>query len=481
MLNKHETIHELHEKLVKKEITARALTEYYFSIIEESNDINAYITLNKENALKKADLIDKKIENGESIGILEGIPVAVKDNICTVDLRTTCASHILENFLPPYNATVVEKLDAAGAIILGKTNMDEFAMGATTETSYFGPTKNPVNTECVPGGSSGGSAAAVAAGQAPYSLGSDTGGSIRQPASYCGLVGLKPTYGTVSRYGLVAFASSLDQIGPLANDVEDIGHIMNAIAGYDSKDATSANIEHNDFNALLGKNIAGMKFGLPVEYLGEGIQEEIKEHILEVAEHLKQQGAIVEECSLPSTKYAIPAYYLIAPAEASSNLARYDGVRYGVRKNADDMISMFKETRHQGFGDEVKRRIMLGTYALSAGYYDAYYLKALKVRNLIKKDFEAAFEKYDCLLMPASVTTAPKIGEKNDAVTMYKQDICTVTSNLAGLPAISVPFGVDNKNMPIGIQLIGKPFEEAVLLQVAKVIEDAAKSKEFGL
>ncbi len=473
MLHSKITIHELHEKLLNKEITSTALTEYYIKEIENNSAINAYITLNNEEALAMAARIDEKINNGEKIGMLEGIPVAIKDNLCTEGLRTTCASHILENFVPPYDATVVEKLRKAGAIIIGKTNMDEFAMGATTETSFFGATQNPVNIECVPGGSSGGSAAAVAAGQAPYSLGSDTGGSVRQPASYCGIVGLKPTYGRVSRFGLIAFASSLDQIGPLANDVEDIAHIMNVIAGYDEKDSTSANIAIDDFTKLIGKDIKGIKIGLPKEYLGDGIQSEIKDQINAVRTVLESQGAIVEECSLPTTSYAIPTYYLIAPAEASSNLARYDGVRYGLRAQADDMISMFKETRHEGFGDEVKRRIMLGTYALSAGYYDAYYLKALKVRHLIQDDFKEAFKKYDCLLTPASVMTAPKIGEKTDAVTAYKQDICTVTSNLAGLPAISVPFGMDQNNMPIGIQLIGKPFDEPFLLQVAHVIEQA--------
>lgn len=470
------TIHELHDALVNKETTSRALTEAYLSKIDA--DINAYITVNTDAALAAADAVDAKIARGEEIGMLEGIPMAVKDNICTEGLRTTCASHMLENFVPQYDAAVVEKLAEAGAIILGKTNMDEFAMGSTTETSYFGPTKNPVNTDCVPGGSSGGSAAAVAAGEAVYALGSDTGGSIRQPAAFCGIVGLKPTYGAVSRYGLIAFASSLDQIGPLTNDVRDAGLVMNAIAGYDHRDSTSANVTHEDYTRLIGKDISGVKIGVPAEYLGEGVSPAIKEQIAKVRALLEAKGAIVEDCSLPTTNYAIPAYYLIAPAEASSNLARYDGVRYGLREQADDMISMFKKTRQQGFGDEVKRRIMLGTYALSAGYYDAYYLKALKVRHLIQDDFKRAFEKYDCLLTPASVVTAPKIGVEYDAVTTYKQDICTVTSNLAGLPAVSVPFGKDENDMPIGIQFIGKAFDEAFLLQVADVVEANTREAE---
>lgn len=473
-LNTTMTIHELHRQLITGEVTSRALTESVLASVKEGMDLNAFITLNEEAALQTADAVDAKIARGESIGMLAGIPCAIKDNISTEDLRTTCASHMLEDYIPPYDADVVERLKAADAVIIGKTNMDEFAMGSTTETSFFGPAKNPVDTDCVPGGSSGGSAAAVAGGQAVWALGSDTGGSIRQPAAFCGITGLKPTYGSVSRYGLVAFASSLDQIGPLANDVEDLGHIMNVIAGYDKRDSTSAEIDHEDFTRLIGRSVKGLKIGMPKEYLGEGVAPAIRSLINMSAETLRSAGASVESCSLPSTEYAIPAYYLVAPAEASSNLARYDGVRYGLRAQADDMITMFKATRHEGFGDEVKRRIMLGTYALSAGYYDAYYLKALKVRRLIQEDFARAFETYDCLLTPASVITAPKIGEQNDAVTIYKQDICTVTSNLAGLPAISVPFGFDKNNMPVGLQFIGKSFDEALLLQVAHVLESAA-------
>lgn len=475
-MSDHMTIHELHDRLVNGETTSRALTEAYLAKIDP--EINAYITVNADAALAAADAVDAKIAAGKEIGMLEGIPMAIKDNICTEGLRTTCASHMLDNFVPQYDAAVVEKLTEAGAIVLGKTNMDEFAMGSTTETSYFGPTKNPVNSECVPGGSSGGSAAAVADGEAVYALGSDTGGSIRQPAAFCGLVGLKPTYGAVSRYGLIAFASSLDQIGPLTNDVRDAGLVMNVIAGYDHRDSTSADVAHGDYTRLIGKDINGVKIGVPTEYLGDGVAPAIREQIAKVRNLLEEKGAVVEECTLPTTNYAIPAYYLIAPAEASSNLARYDGVRYGLRVQSDDMISMFKKTRQAGFGDEVKRRIMLGTYALSAGYYDAYYLKALKVRHLIQDDFKRAFETYDCLLTPASVVTAPKIGVEYDAVTTYKQDICTVTSNLAGLPAISVPFGKDEDQMPIGIQFIGKAFDEAFLLQIADVVEQAAKEAE---
>lgn len=475
-MSDHMTIHELHDRLVNGETTSRALTEAYLAKIDP--EINAYITVNADAALAAADAVDAKIAAGKEIGMLEGIPMAIKDNICTEGLRTTCASHMLDNFVPQYDAAVVEKLTEAGAVVIGKTNMDEFAMGSTTETSYFGPTKNPVNSECVPGGSSGGSAAAVADGEAVYALGSDTGGSIRQPAAFCGLVGLKPTYGAVSRYGLIAFASSLDQIGPLTNDVRDAGLVMNVIAGYDHRDSTSADVAHGDYTRLIGKDINGVKIGVPTEYLGDGVAPAIREQIAKVRTLLEEKGAVVEECTLPTTNYAIPAYYLIAPAEASSNLARYDGVRYGLRVQSDDMISMFKKTRQAGFGDEVKRRIMLGTYALSAGYYDAYYLKALKVRHLIQDDFKRAFETYDCLLTPASVVTAPKIGVEYDAVTTYKQDICTVTSNLAGLPAISVPFGKDENQMPIGIQFIGKAFDEAFLLQIADVVEQAAKEAE---
>ena len=443
--------------------------------IEETAGDNAFTEITAERALERAAWAEKELAAGRLAGPLAGVPMALKDNICTRGVSTTCASRILAGFRPPYDATLVERLEGAGAVSLGKLNMDEFAMGSTSETSFLGPVRNPWDRERVPGGSSGGAAAAVAARSSWYAIGSDTGGSIRQPAAFCGIVGLKPTYGAVSRYGLIAFASSLDQIGPLTNDVRDAALVMNAIAGYDHRDSTSANVAHEDYTRLLGKSIQGLKIGVPQEYLGEGVQPAIKESIARVRALLEAQGAVCEDCSLPTTNYAIPAYYLIAPAEASSNLARYDGVRYGLREQADDMITMFKKTRQQGFGDEVKRRIMLGTYALSAGYYDAYYLKALKVRHLIQDDFKRAFASYDCLLTPASVVTAPRIGAQVDAVSTYKQDICTVTSNLAGLPAISVPFGHDEENLPIGIQLIGRAFDEALLLQVAEVIEREAE------
>ena len=468
---------QLAEKIKQHQISVLDGVKYVFDQIEAKEDkVHAYLDTYKKEAYARAKEVQKGIEDGTYTGPLAGVPIAIKDNICIKGKTTTCASKILENFVPQYNAEVIDRLEEAGLVIIGKTNMDEFAMGSTTETSFYGPTKNPVNYDCVPGGSSGGSAAAVADGEAVYALGSDTGGSIRQPAAFCGIVGLKPTYGAVSRYGLIAFASSLDQIGPIVNDVKDAGIVMNALAGYDHRDSTSANVAHEDFTRLIGKDIKGVKIGVPVEYIGEGVEPAIKEKLDQVRKVLEEKGAIVEECSLPTTNYAIPAYYLIAPAEASSNLARYDGVRYGLREQADDMITMFKETRQKGFGDEVKRRIMLGTYALSAGYYDAYYLKALKVRHLIKNDFEKAFETYDCLLTPASVVTAPEIGKEYDAVTTYKQDICTVTSNLAGLPAISVPFGKDEKGLPVGIQFIGKPFDEAFLLQVANEIEQSAQA-----
>ena len=468
---------ELAAKIKAGETTATQAMEAVIAQIEKSEDeLNCYVTFDKDKALAAAKKADEDIKAGKLTGPLAGVPFAIKDNMCTEGMLTTCSSKILGNFVPTYTADAVVRLENAGAVIIGKTNMDEFAMGSTTETSFYGPTKNPVNYDCVPGGSSGGSAAAVADGEAVYALGSDTGGSIRQPAAFCGIVGLKPTYGAVSRYGLIAFASSLDQIGPIVNDVKDAGIVMNALAGYDHRDSTSANVAYEDFTRLIGKDIKGVKIGVPVEYIGEGVEPAIKEKLDQVRKVLEEKGAIVEECSLPTTNYAIPAYYLIAPAEASSNLARYDGVRYGLREQADDMITMFKETRQKGFGDEVKRRIMLGTYALSAGYYDAYYLKALKVRHLIKNDFEKAFETYDCLLTPASVVTAPEIGKEYDAVTTYKQDICTVTSNLAGLPAISVPFGKDEKGLPVGIQFIGKPFDEAFLLQVAYEIEQSAQA-----
>lgn len=466
------TIHELHELLIAKEVSAVELAKGHLDRIQKVDDaIKAYITVTSAHALASAEAVDAKIARGGKISPLAGIPMAMKDNLCTDGIPTTCASKMLEDFRPQYDAAVVEKLQAAGSVMLGKVNMDEFAMGSTTENSAFFATKNPWNFDCVPGGSSGGSAAAVAADMAVYALGSDTGGSIRQPAAFCGIVGLKPTYGAVSRYGLVAFASSLDQIGPLAKDVTDTALIMNAIAGYDDRDSTSAPITYPDYTASLDGNVKGMKIGIPEEYLGEGIDPEVEAQVRAAASKLEELGAVVELCSLPHTRYAMPAYYLIAPAEASSNLGRYDGVRYGLRMPSKDMIGMFQETRKEGFGDEVKRRIMLGTYALSSGYYDAYYLKALKVRNLIKQDFDKAFAQFDCLIAPTAPTTALVKGQNQDPLALYKGDVCTIPSNLAGIPALSLPYGMDSRQMPVGVQLFGKAFGEPVLLKVAYALE----------
>lgn len=466
------TIHELHDMLVKKEISAMELTQHHLERINKlDGQLKSYITVTDELAIAQAKTVDEKIAAGESIGMLAGIPMAVKDNMCTEGIQTSCASKMLEGFKPQYSATVIEKLKENDFVMLGKVNMDEFAMGSTTENSAFFATQNPWNSDCVPGGSSGGSAASVAADLAVYSLGSDTGGSIRQPASFCGIVGLKPTYGAVSRYGLIAFASSLDQIGPLAKDVTDTALVLNAITGYDKKDSTSADYAYPDYTLALTGEVKGMRIGLPKEYLGEGIAPEIEAQVRAAAAKLEELGACVEECSLPYTRYAMPAYYLIAPAEASSNLGRYDGVRYGLRVPAKDVVGMFKETRKQGFGPEVKRRIMLGTYALSSGYYDAYYLKALKVRNLIKQDYDKAFAQYDCLITPTAPTTALRKGQNQDPLALYKGDICTIPSNLAGIPGLSLPYGLDKDGMPIGVQLLGKAFAEPTLLRVAYALE----------
>lgn len=466
------TIHELHDMLVKKEISAMELTQHHLERINKlDGQIKSYITVTDELAIAQAKTVDEKIAAGESIGMLAGIPMAVKDNMCTEEIQTSCASKMLEGFKPQYSATVIEKLKENDFVMLGKVNMDEFAMGSTTENSAFFATQNPWNPDCVPGGSSGGSAASVAADLAVYSLGSDTGGSIRQPASFCGIVGLKPTYGAVSRYGLIAFASSLDQIGPLAKDVTDTALVLNAITGYDKKDSTSADYAYPDYTLALTGEVKGMRIGLPKEYLGEGIAPEVEAQVRAAAAKLEELGACVEECSLPYTRYAMPAYYLIAPAEASSNLGRYDGVRYGLRVPAKDVVGMFKETRKQGFGPEVKRRIMLGTYALSSGYYDAYYLKALKVRNLIKQDYDRAFAQYDCLITPTAPTTALRKGQNQDPLALYKGDICTIPSNLAGIPGLSLPYGLDKDGMPIGVQLLGKAFAEPTLLRVAYALE----------
>lgn len=459
------------EAISQRKLSAVQVVEAYIEQIKKENErINAVLATDFEGALEKAREVDKKIENGETVGALAGIPIIIKDNISTKGLATTCASKILENYTPVYDATVIERLKSADAIILGKANMDEFAMGSTNKTSYFGSVENPKVKNATPGGSSGGSAAAVASDMAPIALGSDTGGSVRQPAAFCGIYGLKPTYGAVSRYGLIAFASSLDQIGPLAQNAKDLALLMNVIAGYDKKDSTSANVAYDDYTSLLGQSLKGLRVGVPEEYLGQEIAPEIKSALEKVKNLLIDAGAIVESCTMPNTKYAVPTYYFIATAEASSNLARYDGVRYGFRENADNMIEMFKKTRSEGFGEEVKRRIMLGTYALSAGYYDAFYKKALQVRRLIQEDFTKAFSDYDVLLTPTTVSTAFENGKTFTSAELYKQDICTVTSNLAGVPSLSMPFGVDSDEKPIGIQLIGAPFSEARLLQIADKI-----------
>jgi aspartyl-tRNA(Asn)/glutamyl-tRNA(Gln) amidotransferase subunit A len=469
------TAHELHRLLTNKEISSLELTEAVFQQIEKVEDkVGAYLTLDKEEALRQARLADERIKNQRELTPLTGIPIAIKDNLCTQGVTTTCASKILSHYLPPYDATVVARLKAAGAVVVGKTNLDEFAMGSSTENSAFKVTHNPWDLKAVPGGSSGGSAAAVAADETILALGSDTGGSIRQPASFCGVVGLKPTYGRVSRYGLVAFASSLDQIGPLTKDVTDCALLMNAIAGQDQKDSTSVDLPVPDYRKALIDNVKKIRVGVIKELMGEGINNEVKKSIQQAADTFSHLGAQVCEVSLPSFEYAVATYYLIATAEASSNLARYDGVKFGYRtKGAKDLLSLYRQTRREGFGPEVKRRIFLGTYVLSAGYYDAYYLKALKVRTLIKEDFEKALKKCDVLISPVCPTTAFKIGEKiSDPLSMYLSDIATIPVNLAGLPAISIPCGFSDGlattvALPIGLQIIGKAFAEEILLQVA--------------
>lgn len=465
---------ELSDRIKKGEIKVAEAVEAVFARIDEREEaLNCYITLEKEKALARAKEVQKQIDEGTLTGPLAGVPFAIKDNLCTKGIRTTCASKILGNFVPVYSAEAVANLEKAGAVIIGKTNMDEFAMGSTTETSYFGDTRNPKNTEHVPGGSSGGSAAAVAAGECFAALGSDTGGSIRQPASHCGVVGMKPTYGTVSRYGLVAYASSLDQIGPLTKDVTDCAAVLEAIASNDAKDSTSMKREDTDFTLALVKDVKGMRIGIPKDYFTEGLDSEVKEAVLAAAKVLEAQGAVVEEFDLSLVEYAIPAYYTIAMAEASSNLERFDGVKYGYRtEDAKDLHAMYKKSRSEGFGAEVKRRIMLGSFVLSSGYYDAYYLKALKAKALIKKAFDHAFAKYDLILGPVAPTTAPKLGESlSDPLKMYLSDIYTIAVNLAGLPAISVPCGEDKKGLPIGLQLIGDCFAEKKLIQAAYTYE----------
>jgi len=470
------TAHEAMDALKQKKISSRELTESVIKRIEDvDGKVESYITNTFEYALETADAVDKKITNGEKLQPLEGVPMAIKDNICTKDIKTTCASKMLENFVPPYDAFVAKKVKEINAPMLGKLNMDEFAMGSSTENSYFKKTKNPYNLECVPGGSSGGSAAAVSADMAMYTLGSDTGGSIRQPASFCGVVGLKPTYGLVSRFGLVAFASSLDQIGPLTKDVTDAALVLNMLAGHDEMDSTSLDIGKTDYTSALADGVKGLKIGVPEEYLGDGIDEDVKARILESIKVYESLGASVEYFKMSASKYALPAYYIISSAEASSNLARYDGVKYGYRtEEFDDLLDMYKKTRSEGFGKEVKRRIMLGTYALSSGYYDAYYKKAQQVRTIIRNDFSMAFEKYDVILTPTSPITSFKIGEKTtDPMQMYLADICTVSINIAGLPAISVPCGFDKKGLPVGLQLIGNSFDEKTILKAAYAYEQA--------
>ena len=465
---------QLSAMLQNKEISSVELTKSVFERIEQTEEsVCAYLTLDEENALAKAAEVDKKRMAGEKLSPIAGIPTAVKDNISTKGLRTTCASKMLENYVPPFDAFVMKKLRSADAVVTGKVNMDEFAMGSSTETSYFKKTKNPFDLNRIPGGSSGGSAAAVAAGEAVLALGSDTGGSIRQPASYCGVVGLKPTYGAVSRYGLVAFASSLDQIGPVARTVEDAAMLYSAICGHDSMDATSAFREYPDFASSLNGNVEGLRIGIPKEYFGEGVSDEVKAAVLDAVKELERLGASAKEISLESTDYALSSYYIISSAEASSNLARFDGVRYGFRaENSDGLVDMYEKTRSQGFGAEVKRRIMLGTFVLSSGFYDAYYKKAKLLQMRISAEFSKAFESVDVIVAPTVPTTAFKIGENmDDPLKMYATDICTVTVNIAGLPAISVPCVHDENRLPIGLQLISNKFTEDILLNTAYAYE----------
>ena len=465
---------ELGRKIKEKEVTVEeAVTAALDAIEKREAQVHSFVTVDREGALKRAKEVQAKIDAGELTGPLAGVPVAIKDNMCTKGLLTTCSSKILYNFVPTYTAEAVLNLEKAGAVILGKTNMDEFAMGSTTETSAYGVTKNPWNTGHVPGGSSGGSCAAVAAEECSYALGSDTGGSIRQPSSFCGVTGIKPTYGTVSRYGLIAYGSSLDQIGPIAKDVTDCATILEAIASHDVKDSTSVQREDYDFTTALVDDVRGIKIGIPRDYFGDGLDPEVKAAVLGAAKKLEEKGAIVEEFDLSLVEYAIPAYYVIACAEASSNLARFDGVKYGYRtEQYDGLHNMYKKTRSEGFGAEAKRRIMLGSFVLSSGYYDAYYLKALRTKTLIKQAFDKAFEKYDVILGPAAPTTAPKLGESlSDPLKMYLGDIYTISVNLAGLPGITLPCGTDQSGLPIGLQLIGDCFAEKKIIRAAYTYE----------
>ena len=473
---------ELGKKIKAKEVTVEEAARAALAQIKNrEGEINAYVTvLHEEKILERAKEVQKLIDAGELTGPLAGVPVAIKDNMCTKGVLTTCSSKILSNFEPTFTAEAVKNLEKAGVVILGKTNMDEFAMGSTTETSAYGVTKNPWNTEHVPGGSSGGSCAAVAAKECSFALGSDTGGSIRQPSSFCGVTGIKPTYGTVSRYGLIAYGSSLDQIGPIAKDVTDCATILEAIASYDKKDSTSVAREKYDFTSALVNDVKGLRIGIPKDYFGEGLDLEVKDAVLKAAKVLESKGAIVEEFDLSLVEYAIPAYYVIASAEASSNLSRFDGVKYGYRtEDYDGLHPMYKKTRSEGFGPEVKRRIMLGSFVLSSGYYDAYYLKALRTKALIKKAFDEAFAKYDVILGPAAPTTAPKLGDSlADPIKMYLGDIYTISVNLAGIPGISVPCGMDSKGLPIGLQLIGDCFKENNIIRAAYTFE---QNKEKSL
>ena len=468
---------QLGKKIQSGEISVNDAALAALEKIEQSDDtLNSFVTvLERDAILARAAQVQEKIDRGELTGVLAGVPVAIKDNMCTEGILTTCSSNILANFKPTYTAEAVRNLEQAGAVLIGKTNMDEFAMGSTTETSAYGITRNPHNTEHVPGGSSGGSCACVAACESPYALGSDTGGSIRQPSSFCGVVGLKPTYGTVSRYGLIAYGSSLDQIGPIAKDVTDCATILEVISSYDSKDSTSVKRNDLDFTAALVDDVKGLKIGIPGDYIGEGLDSEVRDAILAAADLLKEKGAIVETFDLSLVEYAIPAYYVIASAEASSNLSRFDGVKYGYRtEEYEGLHNMYKKTRSEGFGAEVKRRIMLGSFVLSSGYYDAYYLKALRTKALIKQAFDKAFQTYDIILAPAAPTTAPKIGESlSDPIKMYLGDIYTISVNLAGLPGISLPCGTDKKGLPIGLQLIGDCFQEKKIIRAAYAFEQA--------
>jgi len=475
------TIHELHDLLIKKEVTSREVTEAFYRRIKEvDGKIKAYLILTEEGAFDQANQVDRKIARGEEIGDLAGVPIGLKDILCTKGIRTTCGSKILENYVPFYDGTVVRRLKERDAVMLGKLNMDEFAMGSSTENSGFQITRNPWNLDRIPGGSSGGSAAAVAADECIAALGTDTGGSIRQPASCCGVVGLKPTYGRVSRYGLVAFASSLDQIGPITKDVEDCAILMNAISSYDPYDSTSVNVEAPDYKQFLIKDVKGIRIGMPEEYFVEGMDPDVERSVKEAIDRFKEWGAEVRRISLPHTEYAVAIYYIIATAEASSNLARYDGVKYGLRsKGYRDLMEMYSQTRAKGFGQEVKRRIILGTYVLSAGYYEAYYRKASQVRTLMRKDFEEAFQQVDVIMAPTAPTPAFRIGEKaEDPLQMYLSDIHTIPVNLAGIPGISIPCGFSRENLPIGLQIMGRHFDEGKLLRVAYTFE---RNTEFHI